>query len=76
MKLTKIEHNEFNDQDIRLDGKSWFSCLFYNCNIIMEIGDFEIVDCEFNGCKLTAKGNAIAILKVAKLFFPGIPLIE
>lgn len=76
MAREKVANEKFHDQDISLDGKSWFSCNFYNCNIILERGDFDLALCKFNGCKLTAKGNAISILKVAKLFFPGIPLIE
>jgi len=66
----------FRNEDIYLDGHSWFNCKFYDCNVIIERGEFDVLQCEFTRCKLTAKGNAIAILKIAKLFFPQIPLIN
>jgi len=72
----KVEHEKFLREDIYLDGHSWFRCTFKNCNIIIERGEYSVIQCDFNGCKLTAKGNAIAILKIAKMFFPQIPLID
>lgn len=41
--------------------------------IIVERGEFDVFNCEFNRCKLTPKGNAVAILKIAKLLSPKIP---
>ena len=71
-----IRNQTFNNEDVYLDGHSWFNCKFDKCNIIIERGEFDLVQCSFDSCKLTAKGNAIAILKVAKLFYPQIPLIN
>lgn len=72
----KVEHKTFKNEDMYMDGHSWFRCKFINCNIIIERGDFDVIFCNFDKCKLTAKGNAVAILKMAKLFYPQIPLIE
>ena len=60
----------YKDDDIYFDGHSWVDCKFDNCNIIIERGEFDVFNCEFNRCKLTPKGNAIAILKMAKLISP------
>ena len=78
MKSNKIpvRNQTFKNEDIYLDGHSWFKCKFHNCNIIIERGEFDVVQCEFQDCKLTAKGNAISMLKIVKLFFPQIPLIN
>jgi len=76
--VTRIEVKEkiFVNQDVYLDGHSWNKCTFKNCNIIVERGDFDAVNCTFDSCRLTAKGGAIAILKIAKGFFPQIPIKE
>lgn len=76
--VTRIEVKDriFTNQDIYFDGHSWNKCTFKNCNIIVERGDFDAVYCNFDGCRLTAKGGAIAIIKLGKLFFPQIPVIE
>ncbi|GAH53944.1 unnamed protein product, partial [marine sediment metagenome] len=47
-----------------------------NCNIVVEYGILSLKDCEFNDCRLTVKGPAENIIKIAKLFFPQIPIIE
>lgn len=71
-----VRNQTFKDEDVYLDGHNWFNCKFYNCNIIIERGEFDVVQCTFDGCKLVAKGNAVSILKIARLFFPQIPLIN
>ena len=76
--MTRIDVIEgtFKNQNVNLDGHNWTRCKFMSCNIIIEYGDYSVIGCHFNDCKLSAKGNAIGILKIAKLFFPSIPLIE
>jgi len=64
----------FRNEDIYLDGHSWKRCLFYNCNIIIERGEYDLIECEFHSCRLTLRGNAIAIAKVLKLFYPDMPI--
>jgi hypothetical protein len=79
VKKIKVENEAFEGQDIFLDGHTWKQCTFTNCNIIMERGEFDLVGCSFNGCRLSARGGAMTILKVAKLFFPQqmqVPLID
>lgn len=71
-----VKGKTLKNQDVYLDGHSWVKCHFDGCNIIMERGDFDLISNSFNNCKLTAKGGAEGILKLAKLFFPQIPLVE
>jgi len=71
-----VESELYENQDIKLDFTRWKECTFKGCNIIVKHGEFDLVNCHFENCKLTLDGNAIAIIKVCKLFFPQIPLIE
>ena len=73
MKIPVIE-KIFRKEDVYLDGHSWERCLFDNCNIIIERGEFDLINCEFYNCRLTLRGNAIAIAKVLKLFYPDMPI--
>jgi hypothetical protein len=75
--LPPIEGKVVRSEDVHLDGHRWLRCRFYDCNIIVERGDFEVLLCEFHRCKLQAKGDrARAILNLAKLFYPDFPLIS
>jgi hypothetical protein len=71
-----VEGETFENQDIKLDFTRWRKCIFKGCNILVKSGEFDLVDCSFENCKLTLLGNAIAIIKVCKIFFPEIPVIE
>lgn len=71
-----VRDQTYKNEDIYLDLHSWFDCKFHSCNIIIERGDFDVVNCTFENCRLTAKGNAVAILKLIKIFFPELPLME
>lgn len=71
-----VESELFENQDIKLDFTRWKNCTFKNCNIIIKHGEYDLVNCGFDSCKLMLEGNAISILKVCKLFFPQIPLID
>ncbi len=71
-----VEAEVFTNQDIKLDFTRWKECTFKNCNIIVKYGEFDLVGCNFDKCKLTLDGNAVSILKVCKMFFPQIPVIE
>ncbi len=63
-----IEEELFENQDVKLDFSRWKKCTFKNCNIIVKYGEFDLVGCHFDNCKLTLEGNAIAIMEVCKLF--------
>ena len=71
-----VENELFQNQDVKLDFTRWKECTFKNCNIIIKHGEFDLVGCHFDTCKLSLQGNAITILQVCKMFFPQIPLIE
>jgi len=66
----------FIGESIRLDYSRWENCVFKDCEIITLTGDFDLVNCDFQNCKLTLEGNAQTIAKLMHLFFPDkIPLI-
>ncbi len=69
-----VEGQTFKGQDVKLDFTRWRHCDFVECNIIVEFGVFDLVECDFARCKLTLTGNAVNILTVCKLFFPQIPV--
>lgn len=71
-----VHQKSFVGEDIRLDGYNWKDCTFTRCKIIMAKGDFSLINCRFEKCELAAEGVAVAILKVAKLFYPVIPLVD
>jgi len=71
-----VEENVFVGQSIRLDYSKWINCVFKDCEIIAKIGDFDLIGCEFHGCKLTLKGEAQTVARLMYLFYPDkIPLI-
>jgi len=69
-----VNQKSFVAEDIRLDGYNWTNCTFTRCRIIIAKGDYSLVKNRFDKCELLAEGNAVAILKVAKLFYPIIPI--
>ena len=71
-----VDGEVFENQDVKLDFTRWKNCTFRNCNIIVKHGEFDLVGCNFDKCRLTLNGNAVAILTIAKLFYPQIPLIN
>jgi len=71
-----VDSKVFQNEDVKIDFTRWKNCTFRNCNIIVKYGEYDLVDCKFDGCRLTLEGNAIAIIKVCKLFYPEIPVIE
>lgn len=73
-KRIQVRGKTFENQDVNLDGHTWMDCKFINCNIIVEWGDFDLISNTFDHCRLIAKRGAEGILKVAKVFFPQIPL--
>jgi len=72
----EVYQKSYVGEDIRLDGYNWKNCTFTRCKIIIEKGDYSLVNNRFEKCELVAKGNAVSILKVAKLFYPVIPLVD
>ena len=71
-----VRNQSYADQDVYFDRHSWSNCNFSDCNIIIETGEFDVMQCSFKNCRITAKGNALAILKIVKLFFPETPLLN
>lgn len=69
-----VEGQTIENQEIKLDFTRWKKCVFNKCNIIVKYGEFDIVDCGFNDCKITFDGNALVIMKFAKLFVPQLPV--
>lgn len=72
----RVEKKVFENQDVYIDGHSWIDCKFIKCNIIAERGDFDLVSNSFDGCRLSVKGPAEGIIRLAKGFFPELPVIE
>jgi hypothetical protein len=69
--LKKKVDEIFEDMDIILDGTHWQSCTFRRCNIIIRTGEFGLSVNNFDNCKLTIEGNAMNIVTVIEMFFPG-----
>jgi len=77
MGLELIVDRTFNNQRIVLDNKRWQSCTFNNCIIVVSAGNADVVHCGFNNCRLALEGNAVNIVKIIEMFFPGrLPLID
>lgn len=68
-----VEGELFQNQDVKLDFTRWKNCTFKNCNIIVKYGEFDLVGCHFDKCKLTLEGNAITVMEVSKLFSQRTP---
>jgi hypothetical protein len=73
--MEQIIGKAFKNQKVRIDFSEYEKCTFVNCEIVLEYGITSLVDCDFSKCKLTLAGNAIAIAKIMKLFYPDLPLI-
>jgi hypothetical protein len=63
-----VDSKVFTNEDIMLDFNRWRNCTFRNCNIIVKYGEFDLVSCNFDKCRLTLNGNAVAVMKVCELF--------
>lgn len=63
-----VDGEVFENQDVKLDFTRWKNCTFRNCNIIVKHGEFDLVGCNFDKCRLTLDGNAVVIMKVCGLF--------
>ncbi len=74
MARIKIDNQSLTSQDVQLDGHSWMNCSFVDCNIIVEIGDYDFEYNELTRCRLTLKGDAAAVGKIIKLFHSDLPL--
>lgn len=71
-----VESELFENQDVKLDFTRWRNCTFKKCVIIIAHGEFDLVGCNFDDCRLSVVGNAATVIQVAKMFFPEIPVIE
>jgi len=63
----EVTDKTISNQDVLLDGHIYRRMKFVNCRMIFEDGNFELHDNDFENCKWVAKGNAVTILKVAKM---------
>ena len=71
-----VEEKVFVGQSVRLDYSRWVNCVFKECEIIAKTGDFDLIGCDFQNCKLILKGEAKTIARLMYLFYPDkIPLI-
>lgn len=59
------------NQKIILDGSSWRFCEFRNCEIVVETGCFDLINCSIKNCRLTLGGNAANVVSIIELFYPG-----
>ena len=74
--MNLIEDRVFLGQRVRLDYTSYRNCVFQNCEIVVNLGDFDLDGCEFTGCSLHLGGFASAVAKIMYMFYPDkIPLI-
>jgi hypothetical protein len=70
-----IQGETFENQDIKLDFSQWKKCTFRECNLIVKYGEFDLVECSFQSCRITFVDNAKNILRICKLFYPETPTI-
>jgi hypothetical protein len=70
----RYKNSKFSNQKIEVDGKSYNSCEFENCIIVLEKGETDLSGCKFKDCKLVLRGNAYTIGKIIKLFTGQSPL--
>ncbi len=73
MRPTRFQRT-IEDISIELDGYSWQSCTFKNCEIILSKGDCDVVGCTFDNCRLTLLDKALGIAKIIALFSQGKPI--
>lgn len=65
---------EIEGLSISLESYDWEGCTFKDCEILITDGDFSLVNCHFDDCRLKLSGKAVAIAKVIELFSQGKPL--
>ena len=71
-----VEDKVFISQRVRLDYTCYTNCVFQLCEIVVNVGDFELKGCEFDGCSLHLGGTAVGVAQIMHLFYPDkIPLI-
>lgn len=74
--MNVVEEKAFIDQRIRLDYSRWVNCVFKGCEIVAITGDFELIGCDFQNCKLILEGEAQNVARLMYIFYPDkIPLI-
>jgi len=64
---------EIDGLSISLEHYDWHGCTFKDCEILVSEGDFSLINCNFNACRLSLSGKAIAVTKVVELFSQGKP---
>ncbi|GAH30846.1 unnamed protein product [marine sediment metagenome] len=74
--MNVFEEKVFLGQTVRLDYSRWVNCVFKECEIIAVTGDFELIGCDFQNCKLILEGEAQTVARLMYIFYPDkIPLI-
>lgn len=63
-----VDGELLENQDVKLDFTRWRNCTFKNCNIIVKYGEFDLVGCHFDKCRLSLGENASVIAQVVMMF--------
>ncbi|MFJ7512574.1 hypothetical protein ACIQW7_24460 [Peribacillus simplex] len=66
--MEKVVNKTFQNERILLDGTSWITCIFRDCEIVISTGIIEVHSCEFIDCHLNLEGNAANIAQMINLF--------
>ena len=67
----QMKENFYEDSSVSLDGFDWIGCSFKNCELVINEGDFSFMNNHITDCRLKFGGNAVAILSMLELFYPG-----
>lgn len=62
-----IESRVYKNEQLNLDGYTFKNCAFIQCGLHSSKGNFQIIDCHFNGCAATFDGNALRIVRFSAL---------
>lgn len=64
---------EIDGLPVSLEHHDWQGCTFKDCEILVSEGDFSLVNCKFDACRLSLSGKAQAVARVVELFSQGGP---
>ncbi len=63
-----FKNSEFSGGEQSLDDAIWEDCIFENCKIVVEQGNFTLTRCKFIKCSLRLEGRAANVIKLVELF--------
>ncbi len=70
----EVKNKVYEDATINIDGYHFEGCTFKRCVIETNRGEFNLVSCGFEGCRLSLGGNALSIAILLKMFFGDRPI--